>query len=130
MTTKILMMVSALFLGLIGITLSFMPQETAEFLQMGTDQYTQLMSQLLGALYLGFAIMNWMGKDNLMGGVYGRPIVMGNLMHFVVGAFALLKILSSIASHWEYMVGFTALYLVFALCFIFVFVNHPKEEKG
>lgn len=106
-----------------------MPQEVTVFLNMGSDQYTELATQLLGALYLGFAMLNWMAKDNLMGGIYGKPVAMGNLMHFVVGAFALLKMLSTITMHWEYMVGFTVLYIVLALCFVFVFVNHPKEKK-
>ena len=128
MNTKILMMITALFLGLIGVTLAFMPQEVAVFLNMGSDQYTELATQLLGALYLGFAMLNWMAKDNLMGGIYGKPVAMGNLMHFVVGAFALLKMLSNITMHWEYMVAFTVLYIIFALCFIFLFVNHPKEK--
>ncbi len=128
MNTKILMMITALFLGLIGVTLTFMPQEVAVFLNMGSDQYTEVATQLLGALYLGFAMLNWMAKHNLMGGIYGKPVAMSNLMHFVVGAFALLKILSNITMHWEYMVAFTVLYIVFALCFIFLFVNHPKEK--
>lgn len=106
-----------------------MHQEVAVFLNMGSDQYTELAMQLLGALYLGFAMLNWMTKGNLMGGIYGKPVAIGNLMHFVVGAFALLKMLSTITMHWEYMVALTVFYIIFALCFTFVFVNHPKEKK-
>jgi hypothetical protein len=32
---------------------------------------------------------NWMWRGNLVGGVYGRPIGIGNMVHFTVGAFAL-----------------------------------------
>src|SRR5204862_7388254 len=33
------------------------------------------------ALYLGFAVLNWMGCVVLFGGIYGRPVALGNLCH-------------------------------------------------
>ena len=47
--------------------------------------------QAAGALYLGFAILNWMAKDNLIGGIYSKPVALGNCLHFVVVAFALVR---------------------------------------
>ena len=47
--------------------------------------------QLLGGLYFGFGMLNWTAKGNLTGGIYSRPVAMGNLTHFVMGGLALLK---------------------------------------
>ena len=47
--------------------------------------------QLLGALYIGFAMANWTAKDNAIGGIYSRPLSLANCVHFVAGALALLK---------------------------------------
>ncbi len=50
-----------------------------------------LLTQVVGALYVGFAELNWMARDNLIAGIYSRPVAIGNLMHFVVASIAMLK---------------------------------------
>jgi|TARA_R110002051_G_scaffold173271_2_gene243631 hypothetical protein len=48
----------------------------------------------MSALYLGFGILNRMAKGTIIGRIYNRPIAIGNLMHFEVGAIVLVKITS------------------------------------
>ena len=108
MKTKLLMTSSALFCAIIGILLSFLPNEIAEYLSVEPTIITILFLKILSALYLGFGILNWMAKGTLIGGIYNRPIAIGNLMHFGVGAIALVKVISNIQTHSEIIIFLTA----------------------
>lgn len=85
---------SALFLAIIVILFSFLPNEIVAFLNVEPNSIITLFLKILSALYLGFGILNWMAEGTLIGGIYNRPIAIGNLMHFGVGAIALVKITS------------------------------------
>ncbi len=115
MKTKLLMTSSALFCAIIGILLSFLPNEIAEYLSVEPTIITILFLKILSALYLGFGILNWMAKGTLIGGIYNRPIAIGNLMHFGVGAIALVKVISNIQTHSEIIIFLTVFYVIFAL---------------
>ena len=52
-----------------------------------------LLVQLLGALLCAFAATNWMSRENMIGGIYNRPLGVGNVTHFTVGALTLIKVL-------------------------------------
>lgn len=95
MRTRTLMTVTALLMALPGVGLTFF---SAEILQ--ADGWTggpgqQLLGQMIGALYLGFAMLNWSARGNLLGGIYSRPIVLGNFVYFAVAAPAMVRALSS-----------------------------------
>ena len=132
MNTKILMISSSIFLGALGITFSFIPDETISSLRVTPNQISTLSLQLLGALYLGFAMLNWMAKGSLIGGIYNRPIAIGNFMHFAVGALALIKIITKIHTHSEIVISLTIVYSVFAILFGYVFRTNPSsiEKKN
>ena len=53
-----------------------------------------VIAQLAGVLYLGFAALNWMARGNIIGGIYSRPVTIGNVLHFVSGTAVILKALS------------------------------------
>ena len=129
MNTKILMTTSAIFLAVIGMLLSFLPNETADYLNAESNLSTILFLKILSALYLGFGILNWMAKGTLIGGIYNRPIVIGNLMHFGVGAIALVKVVPIIQTHSEIIVSLTADYLIFAILFAYVFRTNPTTSE-
>lgn len=83
-----------------------------------------LILQMVGALYFAFAMMNWTAKESLIGGIYGRPIVIGNLTHFVIGALALIKsaaVQPPIPVLWIAVL----IYSFFAAAFSFLFFRHP-----
>ncbi len=48
------------------------------------------MATLLGTPLIGFGAMNWIARKSTLGGIYGRPLVAGNLVHFLAGALVLL----------------------------------------
>lgn len=129
MNTKILMTSSALFLATIGILLSFLPNEIVEYLNVEQNIITILFLKIMSALYLGFGILNWMAKGTLIGGIYNRPIAIGNLMHFGVGAFALVKISSNIQIHSEIIISLSAVYVIFALLFAYIFRTNPTNTE-
>jgi len=130
MNTKILMTSSAIFLAIIGILLSFLPNEIVDYLNVQPSIITILFLKILSALYLGFGILNWMAKGTLIGGIYNRPIAIGNLMHFGVGAIALVKVVSNIQTHSEIIISLTVVYVIFAILFAYVFRTNPtKTEK-
>ena len=125
MKTKLLMTSSALFCGIIGILLSFLPNEIAEYLSVEPTIVTILFLQILGAIYLGFGILNWTAKGTLIGGIYNKPIALGNLMHFIVGAITLVKVIYNVQTHTEIIIFLTVFYVIFALLFVYVFKTNP-----
>lgn len=129
MNTKILMIASAVFFGIIGIGLTFLAKEVYGYLTTDINQTILIILQILGAAYLGFAMLNWMTKNNLIGGIYSRPLLVGNLIHFLVSSFALIKIIGTIDNHFEIILTLTIIYSVFTLCFGFVFMTNPKKIK-
>lgn len=130
MNTRILMITSALFLGIIGVILTFLPQETAFYFDLEENVITVLFLKLLSALYLGFAILNWIAKGNLIGGIYSRPVAIGNFMHFFVSAIALLKVLFNIETHFEIILVLTICYSIFAILFGYIFITTPGKVSS
>lgn len=91
MSTRLLLQSSALLLVFLGILLSFLPAEIASFMGFTQGLAIQVVLQLLGAVYFGFGMLNYMSKRAVVGGIYGRPLVVGNFSHFLIAALALLK---------------------------------------
>jgi len=127
MNTKILMIASSVFLGAIGIGLTFLNEEIAEVLSVDTGKISLLILQVLGSVYLGFAMLNWMTKNNLIGGIYSRPLLIGNLTHFLVSAFALIKMVGHSENQFEIMLTLAIIYAVFSLGFGYVFMTNPNK---
>ena len=92
--SKLTMTISAVFLGVLGLITIFFPQEILRYFNVPSSELTLLNIQLLGALYFGNAMLNWMSKGSLLGGIYGRPILIGNFTHFFIGAATLIKMVS------------------------------------
>ena len=126
MNTKLLMTVSAFFLGAAGLAFSFFPEEVAS--NFGMDTSSAVLLQVLGALYFGFAMINWTAKANLIGGIYSRPVALGNLAHFVIGALALAKLTFS-GSPLPYLWVAALAYAAFAILFGLVFITTPDLSR-
>lgn len=91
MNTKFLMMASAILMGIAGIILTFLPDEIANYAGLASTDLSPLLLQVLGALYFAFALLNWMAKANLIGGIYSKPVAMGNFAHFFIAGLAIIK---------------------------------------
>jgi hypothetical protein len=127
MNTTLLMISSALLMATIGILLQFVPHEVLNYFGACSTSITALFVQITGALYIGFAMMNWMAKTVLIGGIYARPLAIGNFSHFLIAALALLKYAYAVQSSWA--VWITAIvYSTFAILFGIVFFTHPQKK--
>lgn len=122
------MISSAAVLGLSGLFLQFMPHEMLTLSGTPATGLNPLLLQMIGSLYLGFAMMNWMAKTVLIGGIYARPLAMGNFVHFMVGGLGLLKF-TLLMPNSVFLWGLTAIYAVLAASFGFVFFTNPLRKN-
>jgi hypothetical protein len=127
MNTRLLMSLSAAFLAAAGVGITFLPQELLTYAGGRPEGTLVLLVQLLGASYLGAAALNWMSRGNRMGGIYGRPVTMANLLHFFVGALALVKATVVQPVPVEVMAT-AAVYSVFGTWFGLVLFTHPTDD--
>lgn len=126
MKTKILMTASATVMGVAGIVLSFLPEEILAFLDPRPSLMFEIILQLLGGLYFGFAMVNWMSKGIRMGGIYNRPLAMGNLAHFSIGALSLVKVavtIDNVAPLW----AAATIYAFFGISFGYIVFSDPLK---
>jgi len=130
MNAKTLMIVSAVFMTILGVGASFFPQEILAYCGSHPEGLSVLVVQIAGALYMGFAILNWVARGNLIGGIYSRPVALGNFLHFAVVTVVLLKALVGGQKAPEIVVG-AVVYSVFAVWFGIVLFTHPiRADKN
>ncbi|MDJ0812889.1 MAG: hypothetical protein QNJ23_04120 [Woeseiaceae bacterium] len=89
--TRALMMASALFMAVLGLITSYAPDRVLETHGTVPDGPTMLLIQMMGALYLGFALLNWTARGVIIGGIYARPLALGNFLHFAMVAVMLTR---------------------------------------
>ncbi|MCC3155493.1 hypothetical protein Q3A66_20730 [Hymenobacter sp. BT770] len=122
MNTKFLLGASAALMAAGGLALQFAPHEVLAYAGYPASGLAPVVVQLLGALYLGFALLNWMSKGVRMGGIYARPLAVGNVLHFLAGAFTLLHYAlrnPAAAGVWVGAAGYALLAVLFgAILFV------------
>ncbi len=125
MNSKLILSASAIVMGLAGAAGSFLPAELLRAIGVAPVGLLPVMVQLLAALLFAFAMVNWTARGSLIGGIYNRPVAIGNLTHFVIGALALLKTALVAGPHRTVVFVAAAIYVVFALAFTAVFFRSP-----
>lgn len=120
------MATSALFMAIPGLAGSFLPEASLRLLGTDPDTPTVILVQVTAALYMGFAILNWMARGSVSGGIYGRPITFGNFLHFAVVAALLIK--ASVVHQAIGVILLAAFYFVLAAWFGFVAFTHPGQR--
>lgn len=130
MNTKIILSTSAIILGLIGLTLTFIPQETLVYLNIEVNPTLTLFVQVAGAFYFAFAMLNWMSKGALIGGIYNRPVAVANLTHFMIGGLALLKGIFAYSKLPIIISILTIVYIVYGITFAVIFFKHPVAKNA
>ena len=86
-STGLIMRGSALGLGSLGFVLLFAPTEGAMAFGWGGGG---LATSLAAGGLLAVAMLDWTGRNAIYGGIYGRPIVLANLMLSLTGGLPLL----------------------------------------
>jgi hypothetical protein len=87
--TKTLMSVSAIALAILGATALFVPAELASIAGLGTS--AGIAVQLAAGGWLSIAALNWIGRNAVYGGIYGKPIIVANLAIGLICAATLLS---------------------------------------
>ena len=127
MFSRLLIISSALFLAMLGVLTLFAPDKVLSTHGTTPDNATVLLIQMMGALYLGFAFLNWQARAVLIGGIYSRPVAAGNFLHFTIVGLLLAK------SAWQFSVlqlaASALVFSLFAVGFgVVLFVSKPASD--
>jgi len=128
MNTKSLMVTSSLVLGLTGIFILFAPENILAMLNVSMANPLSLLIQLLGALYFSIAMMNWTAKDSAIGGIYARPVSLGNFTHFFIGTLLFAKYLLS-NGYNVFVLLIAVVYASLTVCFYWLVFRHTGIVK-
>jgi hypothetical protein len=131
MNTKLLMTASSLVLGLAGIFALFAPDVLLRMLSVPMAIPLSVLIQLMGALYFSIALMNWTAKDSIIGGIYARPISLGNFAHFFSGTLLLANYVVSKGFNAP-ILWMLVVYVIFAILFYWLVFRATgiKVEKN
>lgn len=123
--SNIALTIAALLLGVLGVVLSFLPQELFQLFNEPTGTFGILSVKLLGLCMIGLSAINWMSKDRLIGGIYNRPLALANTLHFCIGAVILIKTLM-VTFYWSLFI-LSFFYAVFGVAFFKIMFTTPKQ---
>ena len=127
MNSRLLMTVTAALLAVLGLACSFAPQELLGLVGATASPALALGVQALGAAWLGFALLDWNARGAPFGGIYGRPVALGNFLHFAVIALALAK--TAFAMPTLAMLATTAIAATLAIAFgAVIFGPAPRAD--
>ena len=129
MNTKLLMTASGLALGLAGLFALFAPDLLLETFGASPTTPLSIPVQLMGSLYFAFALVNWTAKDSAIGGIYARPVSLGNFAHFFVGGLILIKYFLSNNFNLVALL-ITMVYILFAVLFYWLVFRATGLPKG
>lgn len=110
------MSTSAGFLGLLGAGTLFFTHTFLSALRLPTEGAADALVSVVGMLYLGFAVLNWMAREKPIGGIYSRPVALGNFAHFLGGTIVLGKQVTTVSVPLAFAT-LGAAYAVFAVGF-------------
>ncbi len=119
------MTISSIILGATGVILTFAPDMVLRNLNIDTNPTSILLGQVIGGLYFGYSMLNWMTKESLIGGIYNRPVAIANFTHFLIAGLSIIKRLISDPGLPKALWVAGAVYLVFGLLFILILFRHP-----
>lgn len=122
LTTAVTTFYALVFL-IAGAVLVFAPGESAAFL-FAAEAGSPIVFSLLGAALFAFGIVDWTARRSLLGGIYGRAVVLGNATHLVVGALALVRFVADGGRH-PVLWGATAVYAVGAVFYGLLLFRSP-----
>ncbi|MEP2276852.1 MAG: hypothetical protein ABJH98_15455 [Reichenbachiella sp.] len=124
MKTKVLMIFSVVYLVVQGLILTFLPQEVHAYFNISVNGIGILISQTLGAALLAFALLNWMTRSNILGGIYGKPLMMANFLFFFASGMSYLK-----AADGYFIWVMAGLSMAFGFSFGYVAFTHPFKNS-
>jgi len=128
---RLIMSSSALALGASGLVASFAPDAVVSGLGGVRAPLLEALVQVLGAAHLGLAMLSWMSRHNVIGGIFGRPLVICHLTHALSGGLALGRALANASlpvPPWAWCV--VAVYAALAVGFGALMIRHPARPHA
>ena len=122
------MALSAVFLAIAGLITSYFPEKVLETHGVVPNNTMLLLIQMMGAVYLGFAILNWTARGILIGGIYARPVALGNLLHFAMVGVRLAK--AAIVQEVVQLAPSAFVFSAFAIWFGIVLFRPPVPRSA
>jgi len=123
------MVASAIFLAVLGVLTTFFPYEVLARHGTEPDGPTVLLIEMMGATYLGFALLNYAARGVIIGGVYARPLALGNFLHFMMVTVTLAR--EAVDHQVIQLAGSALVFGIFAAGFGWVlFRQYPAASSG
>ncbi len=95
MNSTLISRASASLLLVGGLGLLFAPDVILPRLITGYPEAGLWLGQLLGAAWLALAELNWLSRTSLLGGIYGRSVVLPNAAFYFIATMVLIKAVSA-----------------------------------
>ncbi|MFC4454746.1 hypothetical protein [Deinococcus sonorensis] len=111
-----LLTVAALVLFALGVPLLFAADVVSGWLDVPSPS-GEVLAQLAAGGLLGLGVMNWWSRGQFVGGIYGRPLGLSNLLCFLSAGASLGRATASgglPSGMWGIVLVFTALAVTFA----------------
>jgi len=124
------MTVSSVLLGLAGVVLLFAPREYAQAAGLGETE--GLATAMWGIGMLSFGIVNWTARASILGGIYGRAVVLGNQIYSTTGFLVLLQAMRepAVSPGWP-LIAVVVVLGLHAVFFFLLLTRSPKSpEEG
>ena len=106
----------ATVLGIAALALIFAPELVLVRFAIEPATGALVLAQLYGAALFGLALIAWFARTMLLGGIYGRAIVVSGFAHALVGVFALFHALRALPAN-GYVWGAFVIYAALAIWF-------------
>lgn len=92
MISKVILTATAIVYGIHGVALLFASDLMAGLFGISLTKEMTIAAQFFAGALLGMAFINWYSRASIVGGIYGRPLVMMNM------TYGLIAFLSSMRS--------------------------------
>lgn len=120
-----LLLASAVLYFAASLPLLFAPDEMLRFAGTPPSTLNSAFLQVIGSALFGSAMLNWMNRHGVFGGIYGRPVVIANFTHSATAALLLGKIAIRVPFSPP-LVAAVVLYGVLAVAFGYKLFTAPK----
>lgn len=115
---------SAAWLAAAGLGLTFAADDLLAALVPGFPPAAAWVGQVLGAAWFGVAALNWLQRRTVLGGIYGRPIVLTNVFLYGVGTLSLI----GSASRGGVPLALVGIMATFALAYTALLLRGPFDR--
>lgn len=128
MSSRTILTIASILLFAAGGLAVFAADEVAGLMDREVSFESRMFAEFAGIGMLALAIQNWMARGRPIGGVYARPLGLGNLLFFSSSALTLGRYLATEMLPIE-AIALCALFALLAVAFAWlVFFSRPAVE--